>query len=102
MSNPREVAANLYKTALTHNVRFPKIWDESKCIQSCGAILVSSDIKLLIIICIIIVLFRIPSLYTVYITHTSTNFHVHIMFLCVSKNINLTNINFFIINFNRW
>lgn len=44
MSNPREVATTLYQNAIKANIRFPKVWDESKCIQTCGAILVSEII----------------------------------------------------------
>ena len=40
MSNPREIAINLYHTAIKANIKFPKVWDQSKCIQTCGAILV--------------------------------------------------------------
>lgn len=50
MSNPREVATNLYHNALKNNIRFPKVWDESKCIQTCGAILVSEVIVYLILL----------------------------------------------------
>ena len=49
MSNPREIAINLYHTAIKANTKFPKVWDESKCIQTCGAILVRY-----VILCIII------------------------------------------------
>lgn len=40
MSNPREVAKKLFLAATESRVRFPKIWDESKIVQSCGTTLV--------------------------------------------------------------
>lgn len=41
MSNPREVAAKLCEQAKEKGVRFPKVWDDAKLLQSCGAVLVS-------------------------------------------------------------
>jgi hypothetical protein len=41
MSNPKELAQKLYSDAKESHVRFPKIWDESKTVQMCGATLVS-------------------------------------------------------------
>lgn len=39
MSNPKEIAQNLYKSAVERHVRFPKIWDEQKSVQACGTTL---------------------------------------------------------------
>lgn len=41
MSNPREAAQKLYARALESKVKFPKIWDESKSMQNCGALLMT-------------------------------------------------------------
>lgn len=46
MSNPKEVAIALSNSAKEKGVRFPKIWDDSKIVQSCGAVLVSLRIEL--------------------------------------------------------
>jgi hypothetical protein len=40
MSNPKEVAIALSTTAKEKGVRFPKIWDDSQIVLSCGAVLV--------------------------------------------------------------
>jgi len=46
MSNPKEVAQNLFKSAVERRVRFPKIWDEVKSVQACGTTLVSESLAL--------------------------------------------------------
>ena len=46
MSNPKEAAKLLLEKALDAKVRFPKIWDESKLSQTCGATIVSLDASL--------------------------------------------------------
>lgn len=40
MANVKEVATELLADATKMNVRFPKVWDESMRMQTCGATIV--------------------------------------------------------------
>ena len=48
MSDVKEAANKLYTHAISKKLNFPKIWEETKCIQTCAATLVPKYFNVII------------------------------------------------------